>query len=84
MLHFERVINMAGTVTIRLNDIEEDILDKASLIHGLGKSSLVKQLAFERLEDEYDLKVFEKYEKKKAKGKLKTRPIEELWAELGL
>ena len=75
---------MASVVTIRLNDIEEDILEKASLVHGLGKSSLVKQLAFERLEDEYDLKIIEEYEKKKAKGKVKTRPIEELWAELGL
>ena len=75
---------MAGTITIRLNDIEEEILDKVSLVHGLGKSSLLKQLAFERLEDEYDLKIFEKYEAKKAKGTLKLRPIEELWAELGL
>ena len=75
---------MAGTITIRLNDVEEEILDKASLVHGLGKSSLLKQLAFERLEDEYDLKIFEKYEAKKAKGTLKLRPIEELWAELGL
>ncbi len=75
---------MAGTLTIRLNDAEEEILNKVALVHGLGKSSLLKQLAFERLEDEYDLKIFEEYEKKKAKGKLKTRPIEELWAELGL
>lgn len=75
---------MAGTITIRVNDIEEEILRRASDVHGIGKSSLVKQLAFERLEDEYDIKIFEEYEKKKASGKLKTRPIEELWAELGL
>ena len=75
---------MAGTLTIRLNDIEEDMLDQASKVCGLGKSSLLKQLAFERLEDEYDLKIVADYEKKKAKGKVKTRPIEELWAELGL
>ena len=74
---------MAGTITIRLNDVEDAIFDKAALLHGVGKSSLVKQLALEKLEDEYDLKIFEEYEKKKAKGTLKTRPIEELWAELG-
>ena len=49
---------MAGTITIRVNDVEEAILDKASTVHGIGKSSLIKKLAFERLEDEYDIKLF--------------------------
>ena len=75
---------MAGTITIRVDDIEERVLNQAAAIHGIGKSSLIKKLAFERLEDEYDLSVFEEYEKKKAAGDLKTRPISELWAELGL
>lgn len=75
---------MAGTITIRLNDAEDAIIERASSLHGIGKSSLIKQLALEKLEDEYDLKIFEEYEKKKAKGTLKIRPIEELWAELGL
>ena len=44
----------------------------------------MKQLAFAKLEDEYDLKIIEEYEKKKAAGKLKTKPAEELWKELGL
>ena len=75
---------MAGTITIRVDDIEEKVLNQAAAVHGIGKSSLVKKLAFERLEDEYDLSIFEEYEKKKANGTLKTRPIDELWAELGL
>lgn len=75
---------MAGTITIRVDDIEEKLLTQASAVHGIGKSSLVKKLAFEKLEDEYDLKAFEEYEKKKAAGTLKTRPIEALWEELGL
>lgn len=75
---------MAGTITIRVNDIEEAILEQASAVHGLGKSSLLKRLAFEKLEDEYDLKIIEEYEKKKAEGALKTKPAEELWKELDL
>ena len=75
---------MAGTITIRLNDAEDAIFDKASVLYGVEKSSLVKQLALEKLEDEYDLKIFEEYEKEKVNGALKTKPIEELWAELGL
>ena len=38
----------------------------------------------ERIEDEYDLKVFEEYEAEKKSGTLKTRPISELWKELDL
>ena len=75
---------MAGTITIRVNDMEEKILDQVEDVYGLGKSSLIKQLAFEKLEDEYDLKLIEEYEKKKASGKLKTKPIDELWKDLEL
>lgn len=45
---------------------------------------MVKQLAFEKLEDEYDMKVIKEYEAEKAAGKIKTRSIEELWKELEL
>ena len=38
----------------------------------------------ERIEDEYDLKVFADYEAEKVAGTLKTRPIGELWKELDL
>ena len=44
----------------------------------------MKRLVFEKLEDEYDLKMIEEYERKKEEGTLKTRPASELWAELGL
>lgn len=75
---------MSGTITIRLNDTEEAIINQAADGLGMGRSSLMKKLAFEKLEDEYDIKVFEEYEEKKAAGKIKTRPIEDLWDELGL
>jgi len=38
----------------------------------------------ERIEDEYDINVFEEYEAEKQSGTLKTRPINELWKELEL
>ena len=38
----------------------------------------------EHIENEYDLKVFEEYEVEKAKGTLKTRPINELGEDLGI
>ena len=45
---------------------------------------MMKMLVFEKLEEEYDLKIVEDYERKKAKGEISFRPIDELWKELGL
>ena len=75
---------MAGTITIRINDNEEEVLNRVAAIYGMGKSSLLKRLAFEKIEDEYDISIFEAYEAKKAAGLISTRPIEELWKELDL
>ena len=73
-----------GTITIRVNEAEEAVLDQAASLYGSSKSALLKQLAFEKLEDEYDLEVALDYEKKKARRVIKTRPIEDLFAELEL
>ena len=42
-----------------------------------------KKDAIEKLDANYDWKIVEEHEKAKAKGTLVTRPIEELWAEIG-
>ncbi|MBQ9828421.1 MAG: hypothetical protein IJM62_07040 [Lachnospiraceae bacterium] len=75
---------MAGTLTIRVNDAEDNILAEASAVYGVSKSTLIKRLAFEKLEDEFDLQAIAEYEKKKAEGSITTRPVEELWEELGI
>ena len=73
-----------GTITIRVNETEEAALAQIAKLYGATKSALLKQLAFEKLEEEYDLAVVKDYENKKARGEVKTRPIEELFAELEL
>ena len=73
-----------GTITIRVNDAEEAILAQAASLYGSSKSALIKQLAFERLEDEYDLRIIAEHERRKALGQVKTRPIEDLLKDLGL
>jgi hypothetical protein len=44
--------------------------------------STIKKTNIEEIENEFDLKVFEEYEKDKTDGTLVTRPIEELWKEI--
>ena len=75
---------MSAVISVRVSDAEQELLNKASSVYGCGVSSLMKRLVFEKLEDEYDLKMIEEYERKKGEGTLKTRPARELWAELGL
>lgn len=76
--------NMSAIISVRVSDAEQELLNKAASIYGCGVSSLMKRLVFEKLEDEYDLHMIEDYENKKKAGTLKTRPANDLWAELNL
>lgn len=73
---------MAGTITIRVNDNEEEWLNRMAAIYGMGKSSLLKMLAFEKLEDEYDILVAEQAYKDYLDSGRKTTPIGDFWREL--
>lgn len=75
---------MANIISVRVNKAENEILNDIAAIHNCGVSSLIKKIVFERLEEEYDLKAIAKYEKDKIENTLETRPIEELFNELGL
>lgn len=73
-----------SVISVRVNNAEMSILEKASKVYGCGISGMIKQIVFEKLEDEYDMRAIADYEAAKADKTLKTRPIEELWEELGL
>ena len=75
---------MSSVISVRVSESEREMLNKASALYGCGISSLMKKLAFEKLEDEYDLQAIADYEQSKADGTLEERPIEGLWKELGL
>ena len=45
-----------NTVTLQLNDEEQSILARAAKIYDGDIPSMMKQLVFERLEDEFDLR----------------------------
>lgn len=75
---------MKDTVTIRFNEDEKVMFENAAKLYNCSISSMIKRLAIEKIEDEIDLEIVRKYEKAKENGTLKTRPINELWKELGL
>ena len=72
------------TISLRVSEEELAIFKDYARIHNMSLSSVIRNTMMERIEDEYDLKVFAEYEAEKADDTLKTRPIGELWKELDL
>lgn len=73
-----------STISLRVPDDELRILKNYARLHNWSLSDAIRKTMIEKIEDEYDLKVFEEYEREKANGTLVTRPIEELWKNSGI
>lgn len=66
-----------AVISIRFNEEEEEIIRKYIESKGTNISQYVKELIFNNIEDEYDLKILKNYEMRKAEGKSKLVPYEE-------
>lgn len=69
---------------MRVSETELDIFKAYAKHNNTTLSEIIRVTMLEKIEDEYDLKVFEEYETEKQAGTLKTRPINDLWKELEL
>ncbi len=71
------------TISLRLNKDDTMLFKKYAKMHGITVSELVRRSVIERIEDEYDLKAYEK-----AVAEYKANPItytlDEVEKELGL
>ena len=74
---------MKMTMSVRLSNEDSELFKRYAAMHGISVSELVRQSVMERIEDEYDLKVYEKalaeYEKNPV-----TYTMDEVGRELGL
>ena len=75
---------MNQMIAIRVTDKEKKIIQKISELNNCGISSWIRKIIFEKLEDEYDLKIINNYEKRKIKKSIKLNPIEELFEKYGV
>ena len=66
-----------SVVSIRFNDDEEEILKNYVKSKGLNLSQYIKNIIFEKIEEEYDLKLVQEYLKTKSEGTLNLIPFEE-------
>ena len=70
--------------SIRLTDQEKKVAESYARIHSMSLGEAFKKALFEKIEDEYDISIFEESYKEYLQEGLKNRPIEELWRELDI
>ena len=70
--------------SIRLTEQEKKIAESYARIHSMSLGEAFKKALFEKIEDEYDISIFEEAYKEYLQEGMKNRPIEELWRELDL
>ena len=71
-----------GTVSLRLNSKDDTLIRKYAELHNMDLSSFIRQTVIEKIEDEYDLTLFNKvWEEEKNQERISH---EELKKELGL
>ena len=71
-------------ISLRVPEKELNIFKSYAKLDNSSLSEIIRTTLLEKIENEYDLKVFEEYEMEKTNWTLKTRTINELWKELGL
>ncbi len=73
-----------NVISVRVTDEEKQILEEAKEIYNCGISTLLKKITFEKLEDDFDLKIIEKYEQSKKDNTLELMDIDDVWKELDI
>ena len=70
--------------SIRLTEQEKQLADSYAKLHSVSLGEAFKRALFEKIEDEYDISVYDEAYKEYEESGRKSRPIEELWKELDL
>lgn len=73
-----------ATISLRVPDEELAMFKSYASLNHASLSEMIRQTVLERIEDEYDLKIAREALEDYARSGYKSRPIEELWEELGL
>ncbi len=71
-------------ISIRLNNDEKTLLKKVADFEEIDLSSYIKKIVFEKLEEEYDLKLAENAYKIHTESNQKTHSFESVVEELGI
>ena len=70
--------------SIRLTEHEKKLAESYARIHSMSLGEAFKKALFEKIEDEYDISIFEEAYRDYLTEGMKSRPIEELWKDLDI
>ena len=70
------------TLTVRLNQEEEKIFNSVANLYGGKLSPAIKQLALEKIEDEYDMQLIKDFEEREERNEVNLISLDELKKEL--
>lgn len=70
--------------SIRLTEEERRLADSYAKLNSISIGEAFKRALFDKIEDEYDLVVFNESYNEYLKSGKQSAPIENLWQELGL
>ena len=71
-------------VSLRVTDEEKNWMEGYAQVLGVNLSDAIKNVFFEKLEEDYDLRIIRKHEEQKAKGLVEYFSLDEAKKELGL
>ena len=71
-------------VSLRVTEEERSIMEGYAKVQGVNISEAIKNVFFQRLEDEFDLRRIQEHRDKKARGEVKMYTHDEVLKELGL
>ena len=71
-------------VSLRVTDEEKNWMENYAKVLGVNLSDAIKNAFFEKLEDEYDLKIAREHEARKAKGLIEYYSLADAKKELGI
>jgi len=71
-------------ISLRVTEDERATMESYAKVLDLNLSEAIKEVFFQRLEDEFDLQRIEEHRAKKARGEVKMYTLDEIEDELGL
>ncbi len=82
VLHMEG--NSMSMITLRVSEEEKEVLQRYADFTGVSLSEFIKSRVLESIEDEYDLKMIEEYEKNKKNHNTEFYSLDEVKKLLGI
>ena len=73
-----------SNITLRLTDEEREILNSVAHLYGGKLSTAIKTILFEKIEEDYNLKIVKDFEKREKENKVELVSLSDFRKKLGV